>query len=613
MKESAVPVTINKPSTIPAHWVDQVRKDIEHDIDLGVLERVPSNTPTTWCSRMHVVSKKSGEPRRVVDLRAVNSATARQTHTTEPPFRQATTVPPNTWRFSTDSWNGYHSIPLDTRDTHVMTFLTPWGRLRYLVTPQGSLSSGDGYTFWYDQIIRALKKLKKCVDDVLGWADTLWELFFSAMNFLYHTNSHGVTQNPAKFAWGRREIEFLGFWLSEDGVQPSQETLKSITDFPRPSDITGIRSWFGLIDKVAFKFSKNALMAPFRDLLSKNAVFAWNNSLQEAFDTAKKEIIKLVADGVKTFDTTRSTCIVTDWSKSGMGFALWQKHCQCTLNHPSCCKTGWKLITCGSRFCTPAESRYHPIEGELLALTWSLRKTSYYTLGCENLIALVDHKPLLGLLTTRDLGDIENPRPGQSKDLEQIRLTCITCTKNSPSQQPMPPVDPASPDYPFQLVSADYFTVEGHNYLVVVDCYSNWPIVMKCKNETAQELVTALREYFCTYGVPQQIASDGGTNFMAHTTKQFLDNWGVEHRVSSAHHPHSKLRTEAAVKTVKRLITDNTDKSGSLDNDAIAAALLTYRNTPDRDTQRSPSQILYARQMRDSLPCDPARLVLHKE
>ena len=45
-----------------------------------------------------------------------------------------------------------------------------------------------------------------------------------------------------------------------------------------------------------------------------------------------------------------------------------------------------------------------------MALTWGLEKTSFYTLGCENLLALVDHKPLLGLLTSRNLGDIENPR-----------------------------------------------------------------------------------------------------------------------------------------------------------------------------------------------------------
>ena len=43
-------------------------------------------------------------------------------------------------------------------------------------------------------------------------------------------------------------------------------------------------------------------------------------------------------------------------------------------------------------------------------MTWALEKTAYYTLGCEKLLVLVDHKPLMGLLTTRNLGDIENPR-----------------------------------------------------------------------------------------------------------------------------------------------------------------------------------------------------------
>ena len=68
------------------------------------------------------------------------------------------------------------------------------------------------------------------------------------------------------------------------------------------------------------------------------------------------------------------------------------------------------MILCGSRFCTPAESRYHPIEGELLGVAWALEKTGYYTLGCKNLLVLVDHKPLIGLLTTRELGAIQNPR-----------------------------------------------------------------------------------------------------------------------------------------------------------------------------------------------------------
>ena len=74
MKEDAVPVAVHRPSQIPVHWQEKVRADIDRDIRLGVLERVRQNTPVTWCSRMHVVAKKNGEPRRVIDLRPVNAA-----------------------------------------------------------------------------------------------------------------------------------------------------------------------------------------------------------------------------------------------------------------------------------------------------------------------------------------------------------------------------------------------------------------------------------------------------------------------------------------------------------------------------------------------------------
>ena len=53
--------------------------------------------------------------------------------------------------------------------------------------------------------------------------------------------------------WGVRELEFVCFWVAEDGVRPTTETLKAITEFPRPTDITGIRSWFGLVEQVAFR------------------------------------------------------------------------------------------------------------------------------------------------------------------------------------------------------------------------------------------------------------------------------------------------------------------------------------------------------------------------
>jgi hypothetical protein len=45
-----------------------------------------------------------------------------------------------------DAWNGYHSVPLHPDDTHFTTFITPWGRYRYLTAPQGYKVSGDGYS-----------------------------------------------------------------------------------------------------------------------------------------------------------------------------------------------------------------------------------------------------------------------------------------------------------------------------------------------------------------------------------------------------------------------------------------------------------------------------------
>ncbi|GFO47136.1 transposon tf2-6 polyprotein [Plakobranchus ocellatus] len=66
--------------------------------------------------------------------------------------------------------------------------------------------------------------------------------------------------------------------------------------------------------------------------------------------------------------------------------------------------------TIGSRFTSPAESRYAPIEGEALAVVDALEKTRYFVLGCPNLIIAVDHRSLLKVFGDRSLEAIPNPR-----------------------------------------------------------------------------------------------------------------------------------------------------------------------------------------------------------
>ena len=151
-------------------------------------------------------------------------------------------------------------------------------------------------------------------------------------------------------------------------------------------------------------------MEPFRELLSSKEKFAWNEELEVALTSARAEIFGLVEKVVRGFKLGDPLKLVTDWSRRGIGYVLWQKCCSCSVMRLECCSTGWVVVAIGSRFCTGAESCYAPIEGELLGLTWALHKTSHFMLGCPRLTATVDHKPLLGLLKKGEIRAIENPR-----------------------------------------------------------------------------------------------------------------------------------------------------------------------------------------------------------
>ena len=69
--------------------------------------------------------------------------------------------------------------------------------------------------------------------------------------------------------------------------------------------------------------------------------------------------------------------------------------------------------------------------------------------------------------------------PGITPAITALRNNCSHCNKMAPSQPSAPPIPPTLPVYPFQCVSADYFDYKGVHYLVIVDRYSNWPIVEK--------------------------------------------------------------------------------------------------------------------------------------
>ena len=158
-------------------------------------------------------------------------------------------------------------------------------------------------------------------------------------------------------------------------MTPCDNILNAISSFLILKNITNARSWFGLVNQVAWAYSLSLIMLLFWDLVKKNTHFVWNESLEKAFQQSKQIIVSLVKKGSYHLRHQQGSqpSPRLEQGRHGLPIIAEVLHVP-TKKAPVRCSDGWHIVFTGSRFCTDAERRYAPIEGEAGAIAQALEK-----------------------------------------------------------------------------------------------------------------------------------------------------------------------------------------------------------------------------------------------
>jgi hypothetical protein len=195
---------------------------------------------------------------------------------------------------------------------------------------------------------------------------------------------------PDKCEFLRKEVNYLGHVITEDGVRPDPGKVSVIENFPQPTSTKQLKSFLGMASyyrKFIPNFSRVA--APLHTLLKKDANFEWADNQERAFQNLKT---KLTSKPILQYpDFAKEFILTTDASNEG-GAILSQGHIGKDLP-----------IAYASRNLNKAEQSYSTSEKELLAIVWGIKHFRPYLYGRKFKIAS-DHKPLTWIMNIKDPG-----------------------------------------------------------------------------------------------------------------------------------------------------------------------------------------------------------------
>ena len=322
----------------------------------------PSTSP--WASPVVMVKKRDGTMRFCVDFRKMNDATIKDAHPL-PRIDDTLESLHGAQYFTTlDLKSGYWQVPIREEDKEKTAFRTSSGQLyEFNQLPFGLCNAPATFSRLMDRTLAGLA-WNICLyylDDIIVFSSTWAEHLERLRAVFERLRRANLKLGAHKCHLAAREVSFLGYRVTPEGLEPEPRLMEAISKLPPPINVAEVRSFLGLVGyyrRFVKRFSDKA--APLNHLLHKDHPWKWTRECQEAFQTLKGEIASRPVSAYPDF--SKPFRLYTDASNLGLGAILAQKQ-----------DGKEKIICCASRTLNNAETNYSTTKKECLAIVWGVQ------------------------------------------------------------------------------------------------------------------------------------------------------------------------------------------------------------------------------------------------
>ena len=141
-----------------------------------------------------------------------------------------------------DAFSGYHQIPMYSSNAEKTTFITPHGLFCYNVIPFGLKNVGATYQRLVNKMFRPLlgKTMEVYIDNMLVKSKEHPDHPTHLQEIFELLRAYGIKINPSKYAFGVSADRFLGFMVTQRGIEASPDQLKVILESSAPNSRKGV-------------------------------------------------------------------------------------------------------------------------------------------------------------------------------------------------------------------------------------------------------------------------------------------------------------------------------------------------------------------------------------